>query len=55
MLTRSAPRYMLDTNTCFYSRAKRPPCVLERFRTLDSGSVVMSVMTFGGLCYGMAL
>jgi tRNA(fMet)-specific endonuclease VapC len=50
----SAPKYMLDTNICIYIRAKRPPAVLQRFRTLDAGSVVMSVITFGELWYGAA-
>jgi tRNA(fMet)-specific endonuclease VapC len=43
---------MLDTNICIYIRSKRPPAVLERFRALDTGMVVMSVITFGELWYG---
>jgi tRNA(fMet)-specific endonuclease VapC len=50
----SAPQYMLDTNICIYIRAKRPAAVLQRFRALEAGSVVMSVITFGELWYGAA-
>lgn len=47
------PKYMLDTNICIYIRSKRPAVVLERFKALEAGSVVMSVITFGELWYGV--
>lgn len=43
------PRYMLDTNICIYIRRARPPQVLERFRDLRPGEVVISPITHGEL------
>jgi tRNA(fMet)-specific endonuclease VapC len=45
-------RYMLDTNICIYIAKQRPIEVLSRFQELEVGSVVMSIITFGELCYG---
>ena len=45
-------RYMLDADTCIYLRKRRPPKVEERFRTLEQGDVVMSLITYGELCNG---
>ncbi|SFM20593.1 type II toxin-antitoxin system VapC family toxin [Methylobacterium pseudosasicola] len=47
------PRYMLDTNICIYIRRARPPQVLERFRGLLPGDVVMSPITHGELLFGL--
>jgi tRNA(fMet)-specific endonuclease VapC len=44
---------MLDTNICIYIRQKRPPEVLERFRSLHRGESVMSVVTYGELRAGV--
>jgi len=45
-------RYLLDTDTCIYLRKRRPPAVVERFRTLQQGDVLMSVITYGELRNG---
>ena len=45
-------RYMLDTDICIYIIKKKPKAVLQRFKTLEVGSVVMSVITRGELEYG---
>jgi tRNA(fMet)-specific endonuclease VapC len=44
-----APRFLLDTNICIYIRRQRPPPVLARFRQLQSGEAVLSVITYGEL------
>lgn len=46
-------RYMLDTNICVHIRRARPPQVLERFRVLRPGEVVMSPITQGELLFGL--
>lgn len=45
-------RYMLDTNMCIYLRQNRPPEVTARFRRMQHGDVVLSVITYGELLYG---
>jgi tRNA(fMet)-specific endonuclease VapC len=45
-------RYMLDTNICIYFREKRSHEVLDRFRKLQQGEAVLSVITYGELLYG---
>jgi tRNA(fMet)-specific endonuclease VapC len=47
-----ATRFLLDTNICIYIRRRRPPAVLERFRQLQPGEAVLSVITYGELVYG---
>lgn len=47
-----AARFLLDTNICIYIRRRRPPAVLERFRELQPGEAVLSVITYGELVYG---
>jgi|SRR5271163_1724294 len=47
-----AARFLLDTNICIYIRRRRPPAVLERFRLLQPGEAVLSVITYGELVYG---
>lgn len=47
------PRFMLDTNICIHIRRARPPQVLERFRSLKPGEVVMSPITLGELLFGV--
>jgi tRNA(fMet)-specific endonuclease VapC len=46
-------RFLLDTNICIYWRQKRPPQVIERFRKLQPGEAVLSVVTYGELVYGV--
>lgn len=48
----NALRYLLDTNICIYIAKQRPPSVAARFARLASGSVGMSLITFGELRYG---
>jgi tRNA(fMet)-specific endonuclease VapC len=45
-------RYMLDTNICMYLRQTRPPEVTARFRHMQHGDAVLSVLTYGELLYG---
>jgi tRNA(fMet)-specific endonuclease VapC len=45
-------RYMLDTNICIYLRQNRPPEVTARFRQMQHGDAVISVITYGELLYG---
>ena len=45
-------RYMLDTNICIYLRQNRPPEVTTRFRQMQHGDAVLSVITYGELLYG---
>jgi tRNA(fMet)-specific endonuclease VapC len=47
-----AARFLLDTNICIYIRRRRPPSVLARFRELEPGDAVLSVITYGELVYG---
>ncbi len=48
----STLRYLLDTNICLYIAKQRPPSVAQRFAKLVTGSVAMSLITFGELRYG---
>lgn len=50
----TAPRYLLDTDTCIYIRRKRPAKVLARFEKAEPGEVGISVITYGELAYGAA-
>jgi tRNA(fMet)-specific endonuclease VapC len=45
--------YLLDTNICIYIIKKKPAIVLERFRELPLGSVVISAITLAELEYGI--
>ena len=45
-------RYMLDTNMCIYLRQNRPAEVTTRFRQMQHGDAVLSVITYGELLYG---
>ena len=45
---------MIDTNICIYLMQHRPPEVLQRFVQLQLGDVVMSVVTFAELQFGVA-
>ena len=45
-------RYMLDTYMCIYLRQNRPPEVTARFRQMQHGDAVLSVITYGELLYG---
>lgn len=45
-------RYLIDTDTFIYIKNHRPPQVLERFTSLEVGSVGISVITYGELYRG---
>ena len=45
-------RFLLDTNICICIRQRRPLAGLERFRQLQPGDAVLSVITYGELVYG---
>ena len=45
-------KYMMDTDTCIYLKRRRPPEVEEKFRYLQRGEVVMSMITYGELYNG---
>lgn len=44
---------MLDTNICIHLIQRQPPQVVERFKALRRGDVVMSVVTFAELRHGV--
>ncbi len=46
--------YLLDTDTFVYIRRGRPEKARARFRRLQVGEAVMSVITYGELIYGIA-
>ena len=45
-------KYMMDTDMCIYLKRRRPPEVEEKFRHLQRGEVVMSMITYGELYNG---
>lgn len=47
-----ALKYLIDTDICIYVRLRRPPEVLERFRSLAAREAAISIITFGELTYG---
>ena len=46
------PRYLLDTNILIYLSKDRPDSIVKRLDALDAGEAVMSVVSYGELCYG---
>ena len=46
------PRYLLDTNILIYVSKDRPDSIVKRLDKLDAGEAVMSVVSYGELCYG---
>lgn len=45
---------LLDTNICIYIARNRPPTVAERFAQAAPGSLGISLVTWGELCFGAA-
>ncbi|NJR69004.1 MAG: type II toxin-antitoxin system VapC family toxin [Synechococcales cyanobacterium CRU_2_2] len=45
--------YLLDTNICIYIIKRRPPPVLERFRSRNLGEIGISSITVAELSYGV--
>lgn len=43
---------LLDTNICIYIARNRPPSVAERFAQAVPGSLGISPITWGELCFG---
>ena len=51
----SAPsRYLLDTNICIYIAKHNPASVRARFAQHNANELVLSVITYGELCFGIA-
>ena len=46
--------YLLDTNICIYLIKKKPPQVLERFKTFKVSDIGISTITLSELEYGVA-
>jgi tRNA(fMet)-specific endonuclease VapC len=46
------PRHLLDTNICIYIAKARPPAVARRFARAEVGTLAMSAITWGELCFG---
>ena len=45
---------LLDTNICIYIARYRPPTVARRFARAAPGSLGISIITWGELCFGAA-
>ena len=45
--------YMLDTNICIYLIKKRPPNLLEKFKSIRTKNICVSVVTYAELTYGV--
>jgi len=43
---------LLDTNICIYIARNRPPSVARRFARAAPGSLAISIITWGELCFG---
>jgi tRNA(fMet)-specific endonuclease VapC len=46
-------RYLLDTNICIHLMDVHPPQVVERFKNIPVGQVVISVVTYTELRHGI--
>ena len=47
-----ALKALLDTNICIYIARNQPPSVAERFAHAAPGSLGISLITWGELCFG---
>ncbi|NKB72076.1 MAG: PIN domain-containing protein [Candidatus Latescibacteria bacterium] len=45
--------YMLDTNICIYVIKQRPPSILEKFNTVPTDSLCISIISIAELQYGV--
>ena len=45
------PRHLFDANIFIYIRRRRPAEILKRFRALQPGDAVISVITYGELLW----
>ena len=48
------PKYLLDSNICFYLMRHQPPEVADRFAQCFVGDVVISAITLAELEYGVS-
>jgi tRNA(fMet)-specific endonuclease VapC len=48
------PAKLLDTNICIYIARSRPTTVARRFARAAPGSLGISIITWGELCFGAA-
>jgi len=48
------PAKLLDTNICIYIARNRPATVARRFARAAPGSLGISIITWGELCFGAA-
>ena len=48
------PARLLDTNICIYIARSRPATVARRFARAAPGSLGISIITWGELCFGAA-
>ena len=46
------PEYLIDTDTCIYITKRKPATVINKFKQLQVGAVVMSAVNYGELYYG---
>ena len=44
---------LLDTNICIYIINQKPPSVLERFKSFQSGEIGVSTIVAAELAYGV--
>lgn len=47
-------KLMLDTNICIYLIKRHPATILDRFRSLQVGTIGISIITLAELMYGAA-
>jgi tRNA(fMet)-specific endonuclease VapC len=45
--------YLLDTNICIYIIKKRPISLIDKFKSLPIGSIVISSITMAELQFGV--
>ncbi len=46
--------FLIDTNICIYIMNKRPPEVIQRFKTMEVGQIAISSITVSELQYGVS-
>ncbi len=44
---------LLDTNICIYIARQRPPGVAARFAEAATGTLAISIITWGEICFGV--
>jgi len=46
--------FLIDTNICIYIMNKRPPEVIQKFKTMEVGQIAISSITVSELQYGVS-